>query len=160
MADTALAQYFGMSADFWMNLQSAYELDITQHSSAASGQGDKADSKAHRDAGASARVNVRMSVRVLPACDPTPQHVIPSASRGIRFFVWGKLQLAARFSAPARASAWCLHRLSPESGTSRRTRSSRSISACRPKCEKCPSAFPRVSPETIKGDGAARRRFF
>ncbi len=29
-ADTALrlAQYFGMSADFWMNLQSAYELDL------------------------------------------------------------------------------------------------------------------------------------
>jgi antitoxin HigA-1 len=28
-ADTALrlSQYFGMSADFWMNLQSAYELD-------------------------------------------------------------------------------------------------------------------------------------
>ena len=28
-ADTALrlARYFGMSADFWMNLQSAYELD-------------------------------------------------------------------------------------------------------------------------------------
>ena len=34
-ADTALrlAQYFGMSADFWMNLQSAYELDLArQHS--------------------------------------------------------------------------------------------------------------------------------
>src|SRR6266853_4570646 len=29
-ADTALrlSQYFGMSADFWMNLQSAYELDL------------------------------------------------------------------------------------------------------------------------------------
>jgi addiction module HigA family antidote len=31
-ADTALrlSQYFGMSADFWMNLQSAYELDIAR----------------------------------------------------------------------------------------------------------------------------------
>ena len=29
-ADTALrlSQYFGMSADFWMNLQSTYELDL------------------------------------------------------------------------------------------------------------------------------------
>jgi antitoxin HigA-1 len=29
-ADTALrlGQYFGMGADFWMNLQSAYELDL------------------------------------------------------------------------------------------------------------------------------------
>src|ERR1039457_1364924 len=37
-ADTALrlSQYFGMSADFWMNLQSAYELDLAlqQHSKA------------------------------------------------------------------------------------------------------------------------------
>jgi addiction module HigA family antidote len=31
-ADTALrlGQYFGMSADFWMNLQSAYELDLVR----------------------------------------------------------------------------------------------------------------------------------
>jgi antitoxin HigA-1 len=31
-ADTALrlAQYFGMTADFWMNLQSAYELDLAR----------------------------------------------------------------------------------------------------------------------------------
>jgi addiction module HigA family antidote len=31
-ADTALrlSQYFGMSADFWMNLQSAYELDLVR----------------------------------------------------------------------------------------------------------------------------------
>lgn len=31
-ADTALrlAQYFGMSADFWMNLQSIYELDLAR----------------------------------------------------------------------------------------------------------------------------------
>src|SRR5258705_4294694 len=31
-ADTALrlARYFGMSADFWMNLQSAYELDLAR----------------------------------------------------------------------------------------------------------------------------------
>jgi addiction module HigA family antidote len=31
-ADTALrlARYFGMSPDFWMNLQSAYELDLAQ----------------------------------------------------------------------------------------------------------------------------------
>src|SRR5436190_4820554 len=31
-ADTALrlAQYFGTSADFWMNLQSAYELDLAR----------------------------------------------------------------------------------------------------------------------------------
>lgn len=34
-ADTALrlAQYFGMSADFWMNLQSAYELDLARQES-------------------------------------------------------------------------------------------------------------------------------
>jgi antitoxin HigA-1 len=32
-ADTALrlGQYFGMSADFWMNLQTAYELDLARH---------------------------------------------------------------------------------------------------------------------------------
>jgi len=31
-ADTALrlGQYFGMSADFWMNLQTAYELDLAR----------------------------------------------------------------------------------------------------------------------------------
>lgn len=31
-ADTALrlGQYFGMSPDFWMNLQSAYELDLAR----------------------------------------------------------------------------------------------------------------------------------
>lgn len=31
-ADTALrlAQYFGMSADFWMNLQKIYELDLAR----------------------------------------------------------------------------------------------------------------------------------
>jgi antitoxin HigA-1 len=31
-ADTALrlGQYFGMSADFWMNLQSAFELDLAR----------------------------------------------------------------------------------------------------------------------------------
>lgn len=31
-ADTALrlSRYFGMSADFWMNLQSAYELDFAR----------------------------------------------------------------------------------------------------------------------------------
>ncbi len=31
-ADTALrlSQFFGMSADFWMNLQSAYELDLAR----------------------------------------------------------------------------------------------------------------------------------
>ena len=31
-ADTALrlGQYFGMSADFWMHLQSAYELDLAR----------------------------------------------------------------------------------------------------------------------------------
>ena len=37
-ADTALrlGQYFGMSVDFWMNLQSAYELDLArQHSGKA-----------------------------------------------------------------------------------------------------------------------------
>jgi addiction module HigA family antidote len=34
-ADTALrlSQYFGMSADFWMNLQSAYELDLARQES-------------------------------------------------------------------------------------------------------------------------------
>jgi len=32
-ADTALrlGRYFGMSADFWMNLQGAYELDLARH---------------------------------------------------------------------------------------------------------------------------------
>ena len=31
-ADTALrlGQYFGMSADFWMNLQTAYDLDLAR----------------------------------------------------------------------------------------------------------------------------------
>jgi addiction module HigA family antidote len=31
-ADTALrlSQYFGMTADFWMNLQSTYELDVAR----------------------------------------------------------------------------------------------------------------------------------
>ena len=31
-ADTALrlGRYFGMSADFWMNLQSAYDLDLAR----------------------------------------------------------------------------------------------------------------------------------
>jgi plasmid maintenance system antidote protein VapI len=31
-ADTALrlSRYFGMSPDFWMNLQSAYELDLAR----------------------------------------------------------------------------------------------------------------------------------
>jgi addiction module HigA family antidote len=28
-----LAQYFGMAADFWMNLQSAYELDLARKES-------------------------------------------------------------------------------------------------------------------------------
>lgn len=34
-ADTALrlGQYFGMSADFWMNLQTAYELDLARRES-------------------------------------------------------------------------------------------------------------------------------
>src|SRR5260370_37915803 len=34
-ADTALllSQYFGMSADFWMNLQTAYELDLARQQS-------------------------------------------------------------------------------------------------------------------------------
>lgn len=34
-ADTALrlGQYFGMSADFWMSLQSAYELDLARKQS-------------------------------------------------------------------------------------------------------------------------------
>jgi addiction module HigA family antidote len=34
-ADTALrlSRYFGMSADFWMNLQSAYELDLARQRS-------------------------------------------------------------------------------------------------------------------------------
>jgi antitoxin HigA-1 len=36
-ADTALrlGQYFGMSPDFWMNLQSAYELDLARKQSGA-----------------------------------------------------------------------------------------------------------------------------
>src|SRR5580658_8594062 len=35
-ADTALrlGQYFSMSADFWMNLQSAFELDLARRNSA------------------------------------------------------------------------------------------------------------------------------
>jgi plasmid maintenance system antidote protein VapI len=34
-ADTALrlSHYFGISADFWMNLQSAYELDLARQRS-------------------------------------------------------------------------------------------------------------------------------
>jgi addiction module HigA family antidote len=34
-ADTALrlSRYFGMSADFWMNLQTAYELDLARRES-------------------------------------------------------------------------------------------------------------------------------
>src|SRR5450756_1071356 len=34
-ADTALrlSRYFGMSADFWMNLQSAFELDLARQQS-------------------------------------------------------------------------------------------------------------------------------
>lgn len=34
-ADTALrlAQYFGVSADFWMNLQAAYDLRVAQQAS-------------------------------------------------------------------------------------------------------------------------------
>ncbi len=34
-ADTALrlGRYFGMSADFWMNLQTAYELDLAREQS-------------------------------------------------------------------------------------------------------------------------------
>jgi plasmid maintenance system antidote protein VapI len=34
-ADTALrlGQYFGMAADFWMNLQTAYELDLARKQS-------------------------------------------------------------------------------------------------------------------------------
>lgn len=40
-ADTALrlSQYFGMAAEFWMNLQSAYELDLArqEHGTATSG---------------------------------------------------------------------------------------------------------------------------
>ena len=34
-ADTALrlGQYFGMAADFWMNLQTAYELDLARRQS-------------------------------------------------------------------------------------------------------------------------------
>ena len=34
-ADTALrlSQYFGMAPDFWMNLQSAYELDLVRRHS-------------------------------------------------------------------------------------------------------------------------------
>ena len=36
-ADTALrlSQYFGMYADFWMNLQTAYELDLARKLSGA-----------------------------------------------------------------------------------------------------------------------------
>ena len=45
-ADTALrlSQYFGMSADFWMNLQSAYELDLARQQNGKA----TAYSEAHR----------------------------------------------------------------------------------------------------------------
>jgi addiction module HigA family antidote len=45
-ADTALAQYFGMPADFWINLQSAYELNLARR---RVGKGLRTDSQAHRD---------------------------------------------------------------------------------------------------------------
>jgi len=39
-ADTALrlGRYFGMSADFWMNLQSAYELDLVRQHNGKTGR--------------------------------------------------------------------------------------------------------------------------
>jgi len=39
-ADTALrlGQYFGMAADFWMNLQSAYELDLARQENGKAAQ--------------------------------------------------------------------------------------------------------------------------
>ena len=44
-ADTALrlGRYFGMSAQFWMNLQDRYELEVTER-----GLGDRLDQEVHR----------------------------------------------------------------------------------------------------------------
>ena len=52
-ADTALrlSRYFGMSADFWMNLQSAYELDLARrHNGKAIQRIPKRDEPRHRGA--------------------------------------------------------------------------------------------------------------
>ena len=56
-ADTALrlAQYFGMSADFWMNLQSAHDLARGRPDRARQQSGTPTEnSKAQRDGGAAA----------------------------------------------------------------------------------------------------------
>jgi antitoxin HigA-1 len=44
-ADTALrlGRYFGMSAQFWMNLQDRYELEVTERA-----LGDRLDQEVHR----------------------------------------------------------------------------------------------------------------
>jgi antitoxin HigA-1 len=44
-ADTALrlGRYFGMSAQFWMNLQGRYELEVTERA-----LGDRLDQEVHR----------------------------------------------------------------------------------------------------------------
>jgi antitoxin HigA-1 len=44
-ADTALrlGRYFGMSAQFWMNLQDRYELDVAERA-----LGDRLDQEVHR----------------------------------------------------------------------------------------------------------------
>ena len=49
-ADTALrlGRYFGMSADFWMNLQSAYELDLVRQDAGTTI--DQIPRRAHRPA--------------------------------------------------------------------------------------------------------------
>ena len=53
-ADTALrlGRYFGMSADFWMNLQSTYELDVARQQT---GKSIQRNSDTQRDCGAKAR---------------------------------------------------------------------------------------------------------
>ena len=50
-ADTALrlSQYFGMSADFWMNLQRAYELDLARQQIGKAMKSHSKDSKARRN---------------------------------------------------------------------------------------------------------------
>ena len=47
-ADTALrlGRYFGMSAQFWMNLQDRYELEVTERA-----LGDRLDQEVHRRIG-------------------------------------------------------------------------------------------------------------
>ena len=63
-ADTALrlSQYFGMSADFWMNLQSAYELDLARQ---AEWESHTANSQAERSASRAAACSVNSQKQAL-----------------------------------------------------------------------------------------------